>query len=262
MPVRPCRSRYSACTGRRLPATASPSSRTNSKAREISGIPSAACPREVGCPSGWPARLARADDDAAPELGAQGVPAHHQGRRAGFDRSHRGCARQAGYRRSSCEDRPFGRRRHHRKRRVAGGDVGFAAIIGFNVRANKQARDAASQSGSEIRYYRHHLRSWWTTSKPPCRACWSPERSRDLPWLRRNPGGVNITKVGKVAGCRVTEGKMERGAGVRLLRDNVVIHEGKLKTLKRFKDEVPRSPWGQECGHGLRELRKTSALPT
>jgi translation initiation factor IF-2 len=57
-----------------------------------------------------------------------------------------------------------------------------------------------------------------------------------------------ITKVGKVAGCQVTEGIVERGAGVRLLRDNVVVHEGKLKTLKRFKDEVKEVPAGQECG--------------
>jgi translation initiation factor IF-2 len=58
----------------------------------------------------------------------------------------------------------------------------------------------------------------------------------------------NISKVGKVAGCRVSEGKVERGAGVRLVRDNVVIHEGKLSTLKRFKDEVKEVPAGQECG--------------
>jgi len=58
----------------------------------------------------------------------------------------------------------------------------------------------------------------------------------------------NITKVGKVAGCRVTEGKVERGAGVRLIRDNVVVHEGKLSTLKRFKDEVKEVQAGQECG--------------
>jgi translation initiation factor IF-2 len=57
-----------------------------------------------------------------------------------------------------------------------------------------------------------------------------------------------ITKVGKVAGCRVTEGMVERGAGVRLIRDNVVMHEGKLKTLKRFKDEVKEVQTGQECG--------------
>ena len=58
----------------------------------------------------------------------------------------------------------------------------------------------------------------------------------------------HITKVGKVAGCRITEGKVERGAGVRLIRDGVVIHEGKLSTLKRFKDEVSEVPAGQECG--------------
>ena len=58
----------------------------------------------------------------------------------------------------------------------------------------------------------------------------------------------NITKVGKVAGCKVTEGRVERGAGVRLLRDDVVIHEGKLSTLKRFKDEVKEVQTGQECG--------------
>jgi translation initiation factor IF-2 len=58
----------------------------------------------------------------------------------------------------------------------------------------------------------------------------------------------NITKVGKVAGCIVTDGKVERGANVRLIRDNVVIHEGTLKTLKRFKDEVKEVQTGQECG--------------
>src|SRR4029450_361243 len=58
----------------------------------------------------------------------------------------------------------------------------------------------------------------------------------------------NISKVGKVAGCRVTEGKVERGANVRLIRDNVVIHEGKLSTLRSFKDEVREVPAGQECG--------------
>jgi translation initiation factor IF-2 len=58
----------------------------------------------------------------------------------------------------------------------------------------------------------------------------------------------NISKVGKIAGCRVTDGKVERGANVRLIRDNVVVHEGKLSTLKRFKDEVREVAAGQECG--------------
>ncbi len=61
----------------------------------------------------------------------------------------------------------------------------------------------------------------------------------------------NISKVGKVAGCRITEGKVERGAHVRLIRDNVVIHEGRLSTLKRFKDEVNEVNAGQECGMGF-----------
>ena len=73
----------------------------------------------------------------------------------------------------------------------------------------------------------------------------------------------NITKVGKIAGCRVTEGKVERGMGVRLLRDNVVIHEGKLKTLKRFKDEVGEVQIGQECGmafEGYEDLRQGDVI--
>jgi translation initiation factor IF-2 len=69
----------------------------------------------------------------------------------------------------------------------------------------------------------------------------------------------NITKVGNIAGCRVTDGKVERGANVRLIRDNVVIHEGKLSTLRRFKDEVKEVQGGQECGMGFEnyhDLRK------
>ena len=61
----------------------------------------------------------------------------------------------------------------------------------------------------------------------------------------------NVSKVGRVAGCRVTEGKVRRGAKVRLIRDNVVIHEGELSTLKRFKDEVKEVDGGQECGMGF-----------
>ena len=68
-----------------------------------------------------------------------------------------------------------------------------------------------------------------------------------------------ISKVGKVAGCRVTEGKVERGAQVRLIRDNVVVHQGKLSTLKRFKDEVREVMAGQECGYGLRRLSGPAA---
>jgi translation initiation factor IF-2 len=76
----------------------------------------------------------------------------------------------------------------------------------------------------------------------------SPERRETFLGYAEILEVFNITKVGKVAGCRVTEGNVERGAGVRLLRDNVVVHEGRLKTLKRYKDEVASVPAGQDCG--------------
>ncbi|WP_274423732.1 translation initiation factor IF-2 [Chelativorans sp. YIM 93263] len=122
-----------------------------------------------------------------------------------------------------------------------------AAIIGFNVRANKQARDAAEKSGVEIRYY-NIIYDLVDDIKAAMSGLLSPERRETFTGYAEILEVFNITKVGRVAGCRVTEGKVERGAGVRLLRDNVVIHEGKLKTLKRFKDEVGEVPAGQECG--------------
>ncbi len=73
----------------------------------------------------------------------------------------------------------------------------------------------------------------------------------------------DISKVGKVAGCRVTEGRVERGANVRLIRDNVVIHEGRLSTLKRFKDEVKEVQAGQECGmafENYQDMRKGDVI--
>jgi translation initiation factor IF-2 len=122
-----------------------------------------------------------------------------------------------------------------------------AAIIGFNVRANKQARDASEQAGIEIRYY-NIIYDLVDDIKAAMSGLLSPERRETFLGNAEILEVFNITKVGKVAGCRVTEGKVERGAGVRLIRDNVVIHEGKLKTLKRFKDEVSEVPVGQECG--------------
>ena len=122
-----------------------------------------------------------------------------------------------------------------------------AAIIGFNVRANKQARDASEQAGIEIRYY-NIIYDLVDDIKAAMSGLLSPERRETFLGNAEILEVFNITKVGKVAGCRVTEGKMERGAGVRLIRDNVVIHEGTLKTLKRFKDEVSEVPTGQECG--------------
>jgi len=122
-----------------------------------------------------------------------------------------------------------------------------AAIIGFNVRANAQARDAAERAGIEIRYY-NIIYNLVDDVKAAMSGLLSPERRETFLGNAEILEVFNITKVGKVAGCRVTEGKVERGAGVRLIRDHVVIHEGKLKTLKRFKDEVAEVPAGQECG--------------
>ncbi len=122
-----------------------------------------------------------------------------------------------------------------------------AAVIGFNVRANPQARQAAEQAGIEIRYY-NVIYNLVDDVKAAMSGLLSPERRETFLGNAEILEVFNITKVGKVAGCRVTEGRVERGAGVRLIRDNVVIHEGTLKTLKRFKDEVAEVPVGQECG--------------
>ncbi|MBZ9789586.1 translation initiation factor IF-2 [Rhizobium sp. 3T7] len=122
-----------------------------------------------------------------------------------------------------------------------------AAIIGFNVRANVQARTLAERQGIEIRYY-NIIYDLVDDVKAAMSGLLSPERRETFLGNAEILEVFNITKVGKVAGCRVTEGKVERGVGVRLIRDNVVIHEGKLKTLKRFKDEVSEVHSGQECG--------------
>lgn len=122
-----------------------------------------------------------------------------------------------------------------------------AAIIGFNVRANAQARQAAEREGIEIRYY-NIIYDLVDDVKQAMSGLLSPERRETFLGNAEILEVFHITKVGKVAGCRVTEGKVERGAGVRLIRDGVVIHEGKLSTLKRFKDEVSEVPGGQECG--------------
>ena len=123
-----------------------------------------------------------------------------------------------------------------------------AAIIGFNVRANKQALAAAQAAGIEIRYYNIIYNLVDDVKATRCWACCRRSVARPSSATPEILEIFDITKVGKIAGCRVTDGKVERGAGVRLIRDNVVIHEGTLKTLKRFKDEVAEVPGGQECG--------------
>ena len=126
-------------------------------------------------------------------------------------------------------------------------EASSAAIIGFNVRANAQARTLAEREGIEIRYY-NIIYDLVDDVKAAMSGLLSPERRETFLGNAEILEVFNITKVGKVAGCRVVDGKVERGAGVRLIRDNVVIHEGKLKTLKRFKDEMSEVHMGQECG--------------
>ncbi len=122
-----------------------------------------------------------------------------------------------------------------------------ALIIGFNVRANKQARDLATRDGVDIRYYSiiynviDDLRAMLT-------GLLAPEEREKFLGLAEIRQVFEITKTGKVAGCMITDGMVKRGAKVRLLRDNVVIHEGTLSTLRRFKDEVREVKGGMECG--------------
>ncbi|MDR3474182.1 MAG: translation initiation factor IF-2, partial [Devosia sp.] len=122
-----------------------------------------------------------------------------------------------------------------------------AIIIGFNVRANKQANELAQREGIEVRYY-NIIYDLVDDVKAAMSGMLKPERRETFIGNAEILEVFNISKVGKVAGCRVTDGVVERGAGVRLIRDNVVVHEGKLSTLKRFKDEVKEVPVGQECG--------------
>ncbi|MEO0958510.1 MAG: translation initiation factor IF-2 [Pseudomonadota bacterium] len=120
-------------------------------------------------------------------------------------------------------------------------------IIGFNVRANAPAREAANQKGVEIRYY-SIIYDLVDDVKQAASGLLSPEVRETYLGYAGIKQVFKVSGVGKVAGCEVTDGLARRSAGVRLLRDNVVIHEGKLKTLKRFKDEVNEVRAGQECG--------------
>ncbi|MDR7036360.1 translation initiation factor IF-2 [Methylobacterium sp. BE186] len=136
-----------------------------------------------------------------------------------------------------------------------------AVVIGFNVRAHKEAREAAERAGTEIRYYNiiydlvDDIKATMSGMLPPT--------------LREERLGealvqevFEVSKVGKVAGCRVQDGVVERGAHVRLIRDNVVIHEGKLKTLKRFKDDAKEVTSGQECGMAFENFENMRAGDT
>jgi translation initiation factor IF-2 len=122
-----------------------------------------------------------------------------------------------------------------------------AVLIGFNVRAHKEARQLAEQDGIEIRYY-NIIYNLVDDVKAAMSGLLAPTLREEMLGNAEILEVFNISKVGKVAGCRVTDGNVQRGAHVRLIRDNVVVHEGKLSTLKRFKDEVKEVVAGQECG--------------
>ncbi|MES2665667.1 MAG: translation initiation factor IF-2 [Pseudomonadota bacterium] len=122
-----------------------------------------------------------------------------------------------------------------------------APIIGFNVRANASARNSAHQKGVEIRYY-SIIYDLVDDIKAAASGLLKAEIRETFIGYAQIKEVFKVTGIGQVAGCLVTEGVARRSAGVRLLRDNVVIHEGTLKTLKRFKDEVKEVISGQECG--------------
>ncbi len=120
-------------------------------------------------------------------------------------------------------------------------------IIAFNVRANKEAREAAERAGIEIRYY-NIIYDLVDDVKKAMSGLLAPTLRETMLGNAQILEIFNISKVGKIAGCKVTDGTVERGANVRLIRDNVVIHEGKLSQLKRFKDDVREVGAGMECG--------------
>ena len=120
-------------------------------------------------------------------------------------------------------------------------------IVGFNVRANPQARDLARRDGLDIRYY-SIIYDVIDDIKTMLSGLLAPTLKEKYLGNAAIRNVFNITGIGKVAGCYITEGVVKRGAKVRLLRDSIVIHEGTLKTLKRFKDEVKEVKEAFECG--------------
>jgi len=122
-----------------------------------------------------------------------------------------------------------------------------AIILGFNVRAHKEAREAAERAGIEIRYY-NIIYDLVDDVKAAMSGLLAPTLREERLGEAQILEVFNVSKVGKVAGCRVLDGVVQRGAHVRLIRDNVVIHEGKLSQLKRFKDDAREVTSGQDCG--------------
>ncbi|MBO7332411.1 MAG: translation initiation factor IF-2, partial [Alphaproteobacteria bacterium] len=122
-----------------------------------------------------------------------------------------------------------------------------AAVIGFNVRANAGAREAAKREGVDIRYY-SIIYDVANEMKKAVEGLLAPEEKEKILGYAEIRQVFHVSKVGNIAGCMVTEGMVKRGAKIRLLRDNVVIHDGDIGQLKRFKDDVKEVKSGFECG--------------
>jgi translation initiation factor IF-2 len=133
-----------------------------------------------------------------------------------------------------------------------------AVIIGFNVRAHKEAREAAEQAGIEIRYY-DIIYNLVDDVKKAMSGLLPPTLRETMLGNATILEIFKVSKVGNIAGCRVTEGTVERGANVRLIRDNVVVHQGKLSQLKRFKDDAREVVAGQECGMAFENYQDMKA---
>jgi translation initiation factor IF-2 len=135
-------------------------------------------------------------------------------------------------------------------------------IIAFNVRANKEAREAAERAGIEIRYY-NIIYDLVDDVKKVMSGLLPPTLRETMLGNAQILEIFKVSKVGNIAGCRVTDGTVERGANVRLIRDNVVIHEGKLSQLKRFKDDAKEVSAGMECGmafEGYQDMRQGDVI--
>ena len=244
--ARRCRSKCSASAARRTRVTAWRWSQSEGRAREVADYRAPADGATRWRPRNRHARLARADDEPAQSVRPEGFGADHQGRRARLARSDHRRDREACHRRSGA------RVIHSGVGGITESDVTLAEasgvpIIGFNVRAHKEAREAAERAGIEIRYY-NIIYDLVDDVKKAMSGLLAPSVRETMLGNATIMEIFKVSKVGSVAGCRVTDGVVERGANVRLIRDSVVVHEGKLSQLKRFKDDAREVVAGQECG--------------
>jgi hypothetical protein len=232
------------------PATASRSSKRGARPRDhrLSRAPEARKRRRAD----RHARLARTDDEPAQDRRAA-RNSRWSSRATCRARSKRSSARSTSSAPTKWRARPAcRRRRHHRIRRDAGRSLGAADHRLQRARPQGSARGGRAR-GIEIRYY-NIIYNLVDDVKKAMSGLLAPTLRETMLGNAQILEVFNVSKVGKVAGCRVTDGTVERGANVRLIRDNVVIHEGKLSQLKRFKDDVQGSARRPGMRHGLREL--------